>query len=450
MRKLHSIIIALIILWVSAAEAAPARFGLAPDNSFELFTSTLRSAEKRLLINIYQFESQEIADVIVERIHAGVTVHLLVEGKPFGGRITPEGREVLVKIRNAMAESGRVAHRLWVMSNWHSERERRFVFNHAKYVIVDSSSVLVSSENLSSGGHPLPGRVGNRGWEATVEDAALVIALEKIFKADSSTRYGDVVRIGPKDAIPLPKPREQLKQQGFRTPWSALPFDLSEALGLVDEILPIDLDFEELAPFADSTRAEASERAVPALPIGEGKVDKTTLITSPDSADELVALIKSAKKTIDLEKMNLPSRWRDPEAEGGYKPSPIVEALVAAARRGVKVRALLNDDWAFDPTPDPDAKKKPNDVTVELLSSIARKEKLPIQARIINMKAAGIKYVHNKGILVDGKKVLVSSINGTQNSVVANREVAILLESVDAADYYKVAFDFDWKKSARH
>jgi phosphatidylserine/phosphatidylglycerophosphate/cardiolipin synthase-like enzyme len=50
-------------------------------------------------------------------------------------------------------------------------------------------------------------------------------------------------------------------------------------------------------------------------------------------------------------------------------------------------------------------------------------------------------------MIFDHSKVLVSSINGTPNSMDNNREVAVLVQSPDAARYYQGFFEFDWTRS---
>ena len=87
---------------------------------------------------------------------------------------------------------------------------------------------------------------------------------------------------------------------------------------------------------------------------------------------------------------------------------------------------------------------KPNQITVNYLNQIAHCDNLPIEARIVDTRAAGITYIHNKGIIVDSDIAIVSSINGTQNSAMNNREVAVALQSPEAAKYFGQAFSFDW------
>jgi hypothetical protein len=51
---------------------------------------------------------------------------------------------------------------------------------------------------------------------------------------------------------------------------------------------------------------------------------------------------------------------------------------------------------------------------------------------------------HNKGIIVDGRIVLISSINYSDNSIENNREAGVIIENEDVARWYQDIFDFDW------
>jgi cardiolipin synthase A/B len=57
--------------------------------------------------------------------------------------------------------------------------------------------------------------------------------------------------------------------------------------------------------------------------------------------------------------------------------------------------------------------------------------------------------VHNKGVIVDGKRVLVSSINWNENSPSYNREAGLIIDHTGAAGYFTGVFDCDWDSSAR-
>ncbi|MGK5089969.1 phospholipase D-like domain-containing protein [Bdellovibrionota bacterium FG-2] len=397
----------------SMAQAYPARFGLSPDNSQGLLLSVINSAKKELIINIYQFDSPPVAKALISQIKKGVKVEILIEGQPVG-KITSKGQETLQLLRTAMDRNS-PSSRLFLMTSMPSENttvQRRFAFDHAKYVIADGVNVLVSSENFTGSGHPNGGYVGNRGWETVIESSALASKMRAIFDQDTDFSPGDVIEWTGASALPAPT-----------TPESAV--------------------------------AAPGKRTLKAIPIGKGDVTHMEILSSPNSLEGLVSLMRSAKDHLDVEQMSLPSQWKDPTPV----LSPLVAEMIAAARRGVSVRVLLNDEDAFgrllllgaqspSPEPLPVATKKPNEITARLLLQAARCEKLPLAARIVNTQNTQISYIHNKGYLIDRNKALVSSINGTRNSVVNNREIALLLESKDAAQYFGKAFGFDWDSSA--
>ena len=54
---------------------------------------------------------------------------------------------------------------------------------------------------------------------------------------------------------------------------------------------------------------------------------------------------------------------------------------------------------------------------------------------------------HNKGVIVDGTTVLISSINWSPQSLGTNREAGIIVASTDVAAYYTTLFNFDWGRS---
>ena len=411
LRRFAPICTSLSLLLVSASSgalAAPvARFGLSPDNDLTVLVSTLATAKTQIDINMYQFDSAPVADQLIERIKAGVSVRLLLESHPVEGSISAQEKQMLHRIQDAMKASGVTTHRIFMMGALNGvNKSRRYAYDHAKYVLIDGIRVLICSENFTATGHPAPGQIGNRGWEVVLEDPSLVSTMTDMFNVDSDTQYKDVTAYGPRDPLPF---------------------------------APEAVVSSEIVGFSSAS----GPRHNPALPEGFGTFNTATLITSPNSLNGLQDFMRFATKTLDTEQMSLPHLWKVATIPG---PSPLVSELIAAAKRGVAVRALLNDDNVFDFSSDPT--KKTNTLTVKYLTDMARCYGLPIAARIINIKQVGITYIHNKGILADSQRVLISSINGTRNSVMNNREVAVALDSPDAAAYFGRAYDKDWELSA--
>ena len=55
-------------------------------------------------------------------------------------------------------------------------------------------------------------------------------------------------------------------------------------------------------------------------------------------------------------------------------------------------------------------------------------------------------HCHNKGVIVDDKAVVVSSTNWSENSLLRAREAGVLVRSEKITDYYRDAFNLDWKE----
>lgn len=111
-------------------------------------------------------------------------------------------------------------------------------------------------------------------------------------------------------------------------------------------------------------------------------------------------------------------------------PDLYLAEAIAAARRGVRVRILLSDSFLNPDDP------KDNTRTVTYINDLAARERLDLQGRIFTSNIAALDKIHNKGVIVDGRKVLISSINWSQNSPANNREVGLLLEHPAIGAYY--------------
>lgn len=390
------------IFSVSAQAVVQIKVAEAPTTSLALTLKAIRSAETYLLINIYELSSNDVAQAIIEKVQAGIHVELLEEGQPVGG-MSDEAKAIRSQITKAMRKAGQEDH-FFVMSSKpvttsSAKSVRRYRFDHAKYIVADGETLLIGSENYSSGGQPIPGRKGNRGWEVWIRDNQLTQYFKHIFRVDSDTSIGDVVDL------------------------------LDRSSGTAAE--------EILALSTVAARPGSEEPEFPTL-----EAERVAPVVSPEtSLKALVKLIDNARESIDIEQMTF-----DSKAWGGYNGhSPLIDAVVRAARRGVRIRALLNDESVFNRGGDDSSAK--NTTTRDLLNSLAAREKLRLRARIANLKAMRVNYIHNKGMLIDGRYTLVSSINWGENSVMRNREAAVAIDGTPIYDHYEELFESDWKSS---
>jgi phosphatidylserine/phosphatidylglycerophosphate/cardiolipin synthase-like enzyme len=136
-------------------------------------------------------------------------------------------------------------------------------------------------------------------------------------------------------------------------------------------------------------------------------------IFSPGSEKEIISLINSASSSVDVEVYTFTNR-------------NIADALINASERGIQVRVIL-ESRLVNP--------KYNQDTARYLSANG------VQVRFASPKYA---LTHSKLMIIDGKKVLVGSINFSNNAVLKNREAAAVIYGPAVAQYAEI-FKQDWE-----
>lgn len=384
MKKWQTICVFISVLWVTIPSwAIDVLLAQAPTSDLALTLKAIKSSRKNLLVNVYELTSPSIKDAIIDKIKQGVQVEVLMEGQPVAGR-SLVAKQFQNEIVEAMKAS-KAKHHFYLMGS-SERRTRRYVYNHAKYQVIDGQYLVIGSENASPTGHPVSGEKGNRGWEVGIQDALLAKQMEQVFRADTAMKNSDVL-----DLLT-----------------SAAPFEIfnEEPLEVIEQ--------EQREPVA--AYATAAE-----------------LVLSPDNSYAgLLQLIRGAKKTIDIQLLSFSPKW------GEEPESPLINALQEASKRGVRIRVLLNDESVFDKGSK--AGKRKNEITAEKLNKMGKN----VTAKIANLGAMGVEYIHNKGMLVDGSKTLISSINWNQNSIERNREAAVVLTGKEVFEHYETMFEADW------
>ncbi len=146
-------------------------------------------------------------------------------------------------------------------------------------------------------------------------------------------------------------------------------------------------------------------------------------------------MIKGADDSVYVEQLYI-RNWgthADPE------PNPLLEAVINASRRGCEVKILLDSVY-----------EGKNGVIVEYLNDVAADENLNLEAKLIDNAPIGLNKTHNKGVIVDRRQVLISSINWNENSARNNREAGLIIENEDVAEFYTNVFFYDWWNGAFH
>ncbi|MBR1369489.1 hypothetical protein RJ53_08290 [Methanocalculus chunghsingensis] len=257
----------------------------------------------------------------------------------------------------------------------------RYRFLHTKYLIIDGESVIITSENFKESGIPFAGFEGNRGWGVWIHDRRFADYFTMVYADDALGR--DITPIIPVATINDPE-RDRLTPRTSRY----APIIIHEAT-----VMPV---------------------------------------ISPDTSHLVPAMITEATTSVEIQQAYIRNWTRN-------DPNPWLDEAVAAAHRGVHVRILLDASW-FNIVGDND-----NDEMVAFINAYAQRTDIPLEARLIDARRAGITKIHTKGVIIDGRAVLVSSINWNENSPMNNREAGVIIEHPEAAAYYLRVFNEDWK-----
>lgn len=420
-----------------------------PDNNFQGTLDLWSRAKHEILVSVYYFKSTLMMDALVDAIERGVDVTVYLEGGNVGvaNGFTDTERYIAQQIEEAGRErSGDESHGLgrvyWLASISDQGIPDRYKFDHSKYSIVDRRNIIIGSENYGTTGHTSDPRYGNRGWEIQIqtpdgdEPLAVVQDLIAVWEDDVDEAHPDIIRYTDDEST-----LDRYGRGRYGPPPRGFYLEEHPHAGHYVPAFPAPVTVEE-----EDVRME--------------------LVLSPDTSlneeTAILGAIAGAEHELLLQHLDMRWHWgsgRITTVESNDKttPSLLLQAILEAARRGVRVRVLL-DCSGFDCDCVPDWRDRNldnNDDTVAYLRRVAAEEGLDLQARLIDNKGPddeegedrehqGLAKIHNKGVLVDGQRTLFSSINGSENSFKGNREVAVLVDSRKVADYYRTLFYYDW------
>ncbi|MEJ5199867.1 MAG: phospholipase D-like domain-containing protein, partial [Anaerolineae bacterium] len=386
-----------------AVEEANLMVIVAPDHSYAALRALLEAAQESILFEGYTFDSAPLGELLAARARAGVQVTLLLDGSPVGG-VTDQQRWIVQQIAEA---GGRV---YYLRANKATGAHKRYLYQHGKFWVLDGRLALIGSENPGPESFPdddkADGTRGRRGVYLATDARSVVAGLLDYMAADIAPgRHGDVWAWEASDPVlgaPPPGFIPSYESGGtFYKPQKPQPLQLQDVFTF-------------------------------------------QLISAPEQAlrtqDGLLGLIAQAGRgdTLLIEQLYEHTWWGAETSNVADDPNPQLEAYLAAARRGARVRVLL--DPYFDDLSSP----RSNQRTVEYLNALAAVEGLDLEARRRNPTGQGI---HNKMILaqVGGRGwVIVGSLNGGEVSAKLNREMALLVGSDEAYDYLADVFWYDW------
>lgn len=177
-------------------------------------------------------------------------------------------------------------------------------------------------------------------------------------------------------------------------------------------------------PPLGSSQTPRFARFFPAASV-TGTIKITPLLT-PDPgvyAGAIRDLIASATQTLYMQ-----FQYIEPPKASATTTQPftdLINAVIDRQQHGVEVKIIMRD--------------------VERVGYLEQLQTMGLNV-VSNVKIQ--KNVHNKGIIVDGATVLVSSQNWSADGTLRNRDAGVIIHHQDAAKYFQQVFLHDWENLA--
>ncbi|MEA2052574.1 MAG: phospholipase D-like domain-containing protein [Euryarchaeota archaeon] len=258
--------------------------------------------------------------------------------------------------------------------------------NHAKYVVIDREITMIMTENWKNTGIPYDSTFGNRGWGIVIRAQAVANYFKAVFVDDFQ-----------RGKVDLP--------EGLETESISRDIPLS-AYKAVFVPLTLNCNFTLLPVLAPDTAM---------------------------SNETILGAIYEAEESIHVQQFSTSRFWADAD-------NPFIFALIEAARRGCEVKVLLDSKYL--------AGYNNNDEVISWLRQIAAAENLDLEAELADLNSLGLVKIHNKGLIIDDRKVVIASLNWNANSI-HNREAGVIIEKDEIASFFNAAFFHDWNVSVK-
>lgn len=388
----------------SGSAAATVTLAVGPEGLYQPLSALLASATATLDLSLYTLEHRELAQIIAAAALRGVQVRLLLEGSPPGG-ITAQQKWCVATI----AAAGGEVRYLATDESAPTGYRPRYRFFHAKYGIVDGLRVFSGTENLTYDAMPTETTLpvgGRRGFYLIADAAPVVEALQQLFAHDwAPERFLDLHPFDPNHAKYGGPPADFV--------WPPLPvYAVTQS------------------PFREAVTIQATAQFT--------VVSTPENATHPDTGLNALLAQAGAGDEILVTQLYEHKNWGDSVSNPVADPNPRLQAMLNAARRGARVRLLL--DSFFD---EPEALRS-NRATVDYVRTLAQAEGLDIEARTGNPTLGGI---HAKVVLVRlGNRYwsAVGSLNGGEISHKLNREVVVITDMAGIYARLAEVFAWDW------
>jgi phosphatidylserine/phosphatidylglycerophosphate/cardiolipin synthase-like enzyme len=377
---------------------------VSPQDGLDILAQYLKGTTSSLIIGMYDFTSAEILADFKSDLTATKTLQMVLDDPAPNPTRDQTDWETVQDLQQTLGTRANVA---WALSRSDHFAERwSFPYAyHIKVIVRDNSAVWLSSGNLNNSNEPdlnHPPSTEDRDWHVIIEDAGLAKVFAAYLNFDYRTAAANQLPNQPVIQNALQNARAKRAMEANPTP----PRPVKNAARRTGRVpTPIK------AKVFDNLSLHVTPLLTPdKLPDGGQKGQYLT---------NVIELISSAQKSICIELQYIEASKGD-----GSPYDQLLQAIAdqIAAKKDVKLIVSANyaEKWG----------EKMKDEGVDLTANIRT-----------------FPNVHNKGFVIDGEKVIVSSQNFSPAGISDNRDAGVILDSKEIAQYFAPIFDQDWAAS---
>lgn len=373
-----------------------------PDSAFFVTKSLIEAAERTILIGIYDFTARHVRDLLIAAVQRGVRVALMLDCN-FSDN--PSDTSPEKTLFNRLNDAGVRCVRA---PSCQGGRQRYFKVAHEKVIVIDDIWTLVQSGNYSNSSIPFnqsngvnsPNfRTGNRDMGVAIKSAEVAAFFSRVINDDIRLELGD------QDDVPESSQVGTVLPPLFEPTADAVQFDLFP-----------------------------SETFTPA-----GPVEVLPVLTPDNYMDVVPGLLASATRSIYIEQQYI--------RRINLNSNASIRRLVMSIRGAMQQNQNLDVRIIVAPPYNENDPQDRNQLRGELEALAGAGLAEGTHVRLLNKDH--LTHCHNKLIIVDDEKVLISSQNWSEPAVTINREAGVIVVEPDIARYFTRIFKEDWENATQ-
>jgi hypothetical protein len=362
-----------------------------PDAGWPVLKPFLEKTKSTLTTAMYDLNAAYIEKTLIETVRGEDVKFVLT----WDSGMTPDETEIRAELKAKL---------LGNLDAWVVRTGNGYRFDsayHEKVAVRDSASFWLSSGNWSKRSqpniHPIGNpseakgmyAAGNREWHVIVADKPLAKLFEAYILYDRDGCEAEDTALSP--FVPTLYP---------------------------DLFVPI----EAIQPDEDLALAVPNPVAPQSLPKHGNSYSVQPVLCPDNYVDRITELITSAKQSLYLQFAYI--TYSDAVRDAKFQ-AMLDEIGTLSHKAGFDLRIIVGNNSA-------------QDKVRKLVEAGFNEKTIRVQSNI-----------HNKGIIVDRKSVLISSANWSSAGALRNRDAGLIVHDAEVADYYSRIFLDDWDTRAK-